>query len=547
MKKNRRSSAFVPNSGYGREAHPGLDATKLLLTVAFISLIFVPLGCMFTNMDAESISAVLHASNFWLSVRHSLVVAASTTVITLLLSLLLASAIQRSHIRFKELFEVLIVLPMLIPSISCGMGLVILLGNNGLLTNLFGLKNTIYGIHGIILGSVIFSLPVSYLMLADVFRYEDMTPYEAAQILGIPKHRQFFAITLPYLSKPLIRAAFAVFTLVITDYGVPLMVGGKYTTLPVVMYQEVVGQLDFGKGSVYGSLLLIPAVIAFIIDLIYKDAGNSQYVTRQSLPEDSWTKKILAYSCCILTSVMALLPILSFGILAFAANYPNDLSTTLANITKAFQLRAGKYWLNSVFIALMVSTIGTTIAFVCAYLSARTKSLLGRFLHLSSMTSAAIPGLVLGLSYVLAFRRTGLYGTLMILVLVNLVHFISSPYLMMYNSLSKINGNLESVAQTLRIGRFHMIRDIILPQVQYTLAEMFSYFFVNCMMTISAVSFLANAKIKPLSLMINQFEAQSQLECAAVVSLMILGTNLLMKALVYGFKKLHWRQSGSRS
>ena len=215
--------------------------------------------------------------------------------------------------------------------------------------------------------------------------------------------------------------------------------------------------------------------------------------------------------------------------MAFAADYPNDLSFTLENIVRAIQLRAGKYWLNSVFIAFTVAFIGVTIAFVCAYLSARTKSPLGKFLHMSAMTSAAIPGLVLGLAYVLAFRKTGLYGTLMLLVLVNLIHFISSPYLMIFNSLNKINGNLESVAQTLRIGRFYMIRDIILPQCKHTLLEMFSYFFVNCMMTISAVSFLANAKTKPISLMINQFEAQSQLECAAVVSLMILLTNLLIK------------------
>ena len=533
MKRNQKGSTFVPSSGYGRQAHPGLDATKLLLTVMFISLIFLPLSYMFVNMDRESIDAVFQAPNFWLSIRHSLIVAASTTGITLVISLLLAMAIQRSHIRGKSLFEMLIVLPMLIPSISCGMGLIILLGNNGLLTNLLGLKYTIYGLHGIILGSVIFSLPVAYLMLADVFRYEDLTPYEAAQILGIPKHRQFFAITLPFLSKPLIRAAFAVFTLVITDYGVPLMVGGKYNTLPVVMYQEVVGQLDFGKGSVYGSLLLIPAVAAFIIDLIYKDTGNNHYVTKQELQKDGAAKKLWSYFFCISVSAIALLPILSFGVLAFAADYPNDLSFTLENIARAIQLRAGKYWLNSVFIAFTVAFIGVTIAFVCAYLSARTKSPLGKFLHMSAMTSAAIPGLVLGLAYVLAFRKTGLYGTLMLLVLVNLIHFISSPYLMIFNSLNKINGNLESVAQTLRIGRFYMIRDIILPQCKHTLLEMFSYFFVNCMMTISAVSFLANAKTKPISLMINQFEAQSQLECAAVVSLMILLTNLLIKLIGY--------------
>jgi iron(III) transport system permease protein len=113
-----------------------------------------------------------------------------------------------------------------------------------------------------------------------------------------------------------------------------------------------------------------------------------------------------------------------------------------------------------------------------------------------------------------------------------MVHFIASPYLMIYNSLSKVNENLEGVGHTLGIDRFHMIKDVMLPICRETLAEMFAYFFVNCMMTISAVSFLATTANKPVSLMINQFEAQSQLGAAAVVSLMILLVNLAMKGIV---------------
>ena len=107
---------------------------------------------------------------------------------------------------------------------------------------------------------------------------------------------------------------------------------------------------------------------------------------------------------------------------------------------------------------------------------------------------------------------------------------------MIYNSLSKLNENLEGVGATLGINKVKMIKDVFVPQCKGTLIEMFSYFFVNSMMTISAVSFLANTSNKPIALMINQFEAQMQLECAAVVSLMILGTNLLVKGVVHVVK-----------
>ncbi len=512
------------------------DLVKLVLALVFISAVFTPLIHMFMHMDAKSIDRVIHTPNFLQAVQNSLLSAVVSTVITVCIAFFLAICIQRTNIRFKSIFGIIFTLPMLIPSISSGMGLVILFGNNGLITRLLNLETSIYGLWGIVTGSVMYAFPVAYLMLADVIRYEDGSPYEAAQVLGIPKHRQFTAIMLPYLRKPLISVVFSIFTLIITDYGVPLMVGGKFTTIATVMYQEVIGQLDFGKGAVYGSVLLIPAVIAFIIDLTNKDKGKSGFVTKPCRISDGKPAKLFSYLYCGAISVLTILPLVAFVLLSFTANYPRDLSFSTANIVKALNLKAGTYLINSVIIALLTAVVGVILAFGTAYLSARLKSGVSRFLHLSSMTSAAIPGIVLGLSYVLTFNKTPVYGTILILVMVNVIHFIASPYLMMYNSLSKINENLEGVAETLAIRRFYLIKDIFLPQCKFTLMEMFSYFFVNCMMTISAVSFLATTANKPLSLMINQFEAQMQLECAAVVSLMILGVNLLIKGMVHIIK-----------
>lgn len=513
------------------------DTTKLVLTVTFLALVFYPLLHMFSKIDLKSITRVINSPIFSKALTNSLVSALIATVITIAMAFALAMCIERTNIRFRNILSIIFVIPMLIPSISSGMGLVILFGNNGLFTRLLNLKSSIYGLSGVVVGSMLYAFPVAYLMLSDVIRYEDRSPYEAAEVLGISKFQQFKSITLPYLRKPLISVVFAIFTLIITDYGVPLMVGGKYTTLPVVMYQEVIGQLDFGKGSVYGCILLLPAVAAFIIDLINKDRGNSAFVIKPHIPSDNVWAKTASYSFCGLVTAFVLTPFVAFILLAFAVDYPNNMAFTLDNIMKAINLRAGNYLLNSVVIALMVAIVGVIIAFFTAYLAARMHSKVSRFLHLSAMTSAAIPGVVLGLSYVLAFKNTSLYGTIIILVMVNMVHFIASPYLMIYNSLSKINENLEYVAMTMGVNRLQMIRDVFLPQCKSTIVEMFSYFFVNCMVTISAVSFLVTTLNKPVALMINQFEAQMQLECAAVVSLAILLVNLAVKGTIHLIKK----------
>lgn len=513
------------------------NSSKVFLSVFYIVLLIIPIIKMFLFIDKMSILSVLNNPSFKTTLLNSINISSIATLFTLFIAYILAWSIERTRVKFKGIISILLVLPMLIPSISHGMGLIILFGNNGILTKLFNISSSIYGKWGIVIGSVMYTFPVAFLMFSNVMKYEDSSPYEAAHVLGIPKWRQLTSITFPYLRKPLISIIFATFTMIFTDYGVPIIVGGKYTTVPVVLYQEVIGQLDFAKGSVYGVLLLIPAGIAFIFDIINSDKSNSSFIINKFDLKKNKIRDTFAYVACGITIFLVLLPIVSFIILAFTRNYPTDLTVTFNNVIKTLNLNGGKYLVNSMVIATMVSIIGTLIAFVTAYMTARMKTRFSLYLHLIAITSTAVPGIVLGLAYVLVFKGSIIYGSLAILIMVNLIHFISSPYLMMYDSLNKLNENLESVGHTLGISRFKIIRDVILPQSKGTIIEVISYFFVNSMMTISAVSFLATTANKPISLMINQFEAQMQLENAAVVSIAILFINILIKVLVYLIKR----------
>ena len=294
-------------------------------------MVFLPLLKMFVNIDSESVKDIINSHNFGISLLNSIISAIVATIIAIILAFAAAFLTERINIRLRSFWNIMFTLPMLIPSISIGMGMVILFGNNGILTELLRIEGNVYGMTGVVIGSVLYAFPVAYLMLSDIIRYEDSSSYEAAKVLGISKFQQFKVITLPYLRKPLISVIFSIFTLVITDYGVALMVGGKFTTIPIVMYQEVIGQLNFGKGSVYGSLLLIPAVVAFVVDLLNKDKGNSTFVIRPHIRSNKFIYKVIAYVGCILIVTFILLPLISFVLLAFSADYPNDLTFTLDN------------------------------------------------------------------------------------------------------------------------------------------------------------------------------------------------------------------------
>ena len=510
---------------------------KLLLCCFWLFSIILPLLRMLSTIATVDVASVITTRKFSRAFSHSIAASTVSTMISVVLAGILSWCVARTNIRHKTILNTLITVPMLIPSISHGMGLIIILGANGWLARLLGLTGGIYGFWGIVIGSVMYSFPVAYLMLYDVLLYEDATPYEAADVMGLKAADRFFAITFPYLRKPLISVVFAAFTMIITDYGVPLMVGGKYTTLPVMMYQDVIGMLDFGKGSVIGMILLIPALIACILDMANRDKGNAAFIGKPYTPKDNRLRDTCAILIIGFLIVLIFLPIGSFAVLGFINKYPIDMTLSLSNITQAVHMGALKYLCNSLVIASVVSVFGTALAIFNAYMTARNKTKMSYVLHLMSITSLAIPGIVLGLSYVMFFKKSPIYGTFAILFLVNSMHFFASPYLMAYNTFGKINENLEDVGSTLGIPHFLIIRDVLLPQAAGTILEMVSYFFVNCMMTISAVSFLSNVNTKPVALMITQFEGQMQLECAAFVSLLILVVNIIMKYAIFLIKK----------
>ena len=518
------------------------DLVKLLIGAFLFVTVICPLAAMLAKMAGSDVSGVLRLPRFREALANSIYAAGTGTLVSIVLAWGFALCVVRSKLKFRGVFSVFVTLPMLIPSISHGMGLVLLLGANGIITRLFGLPGTIYGFHGIVIGSVFYAFPVAFLMLADILKYEDGSPYEAAEVLGIPRRNQFFSITFPYLRKPLISVIFAVFTLIFTDYGVPLMIGGRFITLPVLMYQEVIGLLNFSRGSVIGSVLLVPAVVAFVFDVLNRDRANQNFIVIEKSKTNNKLRDAAAAFYVIIICFIIALPVVIFVLLSFINSYPVDMGVSFRNIIKTMNMGAGRYLGNSLVIALGVSILGTILSWFTAYFTARTPGKSSRILHLISITSLAIPGLVLGLSYVLFFKGSFIYGSIAMLIFVNTIHFMASPYLMAYNSLGKLNINLEDVGRTLGVGRFRIIRDVLIPQTKITILEMISYLFVNSMMTISAVSFLSTVRNRPVSLMITQFEAQLFLEGAAFISVLILGSNLVIKCAVYVIARIFKRK-----
>ena len=508
---------------------------KTIMILFFIGCLLYPILQVLCSITPESLRKITTSAQFLRALGNSLKTAIPAMLIAVVLACIAAWATLRTDMKLKSVFTVLFTIPMLIPSYSHASGLILVFGQNGILTNwlhldkVFGNSAYIYGYWGIVLGSVMFSFPVAFIMISDIMKYQDCTPYEAAEVLGIPRLHQFFSVTYPYYRKPMISVIFVVFTSIITDYGVPHIIGGQYKTIAALMYTNTVKLLNFEKGGVFGAVLLIPAVIAFILDFANKDKGNLAFIGKQFEIKADKARDAVAFCISALMTVYLMLPIFCAAYRSMVVKYPVDMRFSLTHYTTVIFKSGFMYLRNSLLIALVVSLTGVVVVYIDAYLTVRMRSKSSRVLHLLTMTTMAVPGIVLGLSYVIVFKKTIIYNTFWILFLVNMVHMFASPYLMMYNSFGKLNENLEDVGTTLGISRLHMIVDVIVPLTKSTMWDAMSYFFLQCMKTITAVAFLWTSYTKPLALKIDEYNANVEFENVAVVTILILTINALYK------------------
>ena len=434
--------------------------------------------------------------------------------------------------RIRRIFNFIPILPMLMPSITHGLVIVYLFGRMGIFTRLLGIHLPIYGLLGIVMGSFFYAFPIAFLMLSQGFANLDGRLYENATILGVLPFRRFYEIVLPIM-KYAIFSAFAVcFTMVFTDYGIPLSVGGTYSILPILFYKNVVGLLNFSKGAIYSTMILVPAAAVYILDIFYfskKQVSGRHNIIRVNSGPFHLLQKVL-FS---LLTIILLIPILLIAIAPFVRAWPYDMTLTLEHFVRIIKVGTlTKLMRNSVVVAFATGLFGMLITFCAGYTYIRSGDEIKfpkKIVHGLFMVTLAVPGLALGLSYAMFYRGSMLYNTLIILVIVNIMHFFGSPYMMVISHFKLLNPNLEAICKTLGGNRYHVMVDVIIPNSKKMLRDVFVYFFTNTMITISAVSLLYHTKTMTLALQITAYNDQGMWESAVAVSLVILLINIVAK------------------
>lgn len=519
---------------------------RLIALGGIIVFVLFPLLSLVVNIKGKDLAFVFNDENFYLSLFNSIRYTFISSVIATLLALFSAYLLDASSLKHKNFYVTVLTFGMLVPTLSIGLGIRVMFGTNGFLDTIFGLKVDGIGYLGLILGSIISSFPSTFLILYDALRYEDKGPYDAANIMGISRLSTFFHLTLPYLKVALVSAFFASFTWIFSDYGIPMELAGKAKTLPMYLYNEVLSSFQYGRGAIAGLFLLVPSIVSFLFDLAFKDNSSAEKQKKLVKPSKSFNWVTIAVLC--LVAVLLFLPQLSFVFLTFIKSYPNDMTLSLINIRNMFfgtyGLGIGQYVINSVLLAILTGAIGTSFAYFLGYLAVRKSGRLAKVVNLLSVSTIAIPGIVLGIGFMFLFKSTNgiFYGTIAILVAVNVFHFLGTPFLLAKNCLTKINRDYEIIGDTLGISRFKILKSVLIPNSYSTLIEMFSYYFLNSMITISAVAFLCTYSNQPLAILINSYEKSSNYEMQGAISVTILCINVLFRVL-FNFLKSTLRKN----
>ena len=364
---------------------------------------------------------------------NSIWVSLLATAIVVPLAFVYAYALTRSCMPFKGLFTALALLPIFAPSLLAAISLIYIFGNQGFLKGLL-LGNSIYGPIGIVFAEVCYCFPHAVMIIATALRLADGRLYEVAAALGTPASRVFYTVTLPGARYGLVSAAFVVFTLIITDFGIPKVIGGQFNVLATDAYKQIVGQQNFEMGAVVGLILLMPAILAFAVDrqiqkkqVALLSARAVPYEARPAALRDG----LLLLYCIAIGLVLA--GMLGMAVWAsFITYWPYNLSLSLKNYEFSnFEPGGwGTYFL-SLQMAGLVAIIGTAVIFSGAYLIEKTKVSPGLrgVAHLLAMLPMAVPGLVLGLGYVFFVNAKWnplniFYGTLTVLVVNTIAAFL---------------------------------------------------------------------------------------------------------------------------
>jgi len=470
------------------------------------------------------------SARFWGLIGNSVGMAGLTTVLVIVLAYGYAYGLQRTLVKGKGFLRLVALMPLFAPSLVQGQGLILLFGRNGAVNRYLSLDINIYGFHGIVIANLFYAFPYAFLILSAALAIADARPYESARVMGASHWRTFRTVTLPPTLYGLAAACFVCFTLVLTDFGNAMLIGGDFNVLATEMYNQVIGQAQFALGAVIGVVLLIPAMIAKVLEKRITRRQTS-LIAPQSRPleprpdraRDLGFGLYLYGFAAIMLSIVGIVVVTSFVTL-----WPYNLTPTFKHYAFDFAGGITPLW-NSILIATLTATVGVLTAGLGAIVVTKFPGPTTPLLSLLAILPSAVPGMVLGLGYVLMLNDPVnplhmLYGTLLSMVILNVYYNHSQAFLITNTSLTQVGRSYDEASRMLGAGVLRTLRKVTLPILWPTLLGVWVFYFMRAMVSLSALIFLITPSTQIASVAVLQLSDRGAMNQAAAFSVCIMAT-----------------------
>lgn len=448
---------------------------------------------------------------------NSLVLAVLTGAGTTFLGLAFALVATRTGFRAKRLLRVLTVLPIITPPFVIGLAVILLFGRSGAVTQFLSLSvgiepsRWIYGLSGIWFAQMLAFTPIAFLVLIGVVEGVSPSMEEAAQTLRANAWKTFMTVSLPLMRPGLANAFLIGFIESMADFGNPLVLGGNYDVLSTEIFFAIVGaQNDQGRAAVLAIVLLGFTLSAFFAQRRW--LGRKSYATMTGKGDSGmpvalprrlrWLAMGAALPWAMLTAIIYCM--IMFG--GFVKIWGRDHSFTLMHYANAFSITTGagglvwsgaawnSFW-TTIIIASIAAPLTALIGLLTAYLLVRQHFAGRDAFEFGTMLSFAIPGTVIGVSYILAFNvpPIEITGTGVILVICFMFRNMPVGVRAGIAAMSQIDRSLDEASLTLGASSFATVQRVVLPLLRPAVVAALVFSFVRAITAISAVIFLVSA------------------------------------------------------
>jgi iron(III) transport system permease protein len=514
---------------------------SILFLILFVFLLF-PVGRILFYPNIEQWGTVLNNERWLDALIHSVFMAGIVGLSATILGFAYAYATVRLKTFGKGMLHGLALLPILAPPFVISISYILLFGRSGLITNkLLHITMNIYGWQGLWLVQTITFFPLAYLTLANVLKSIPGNLEQAASNMGATRSRIFWDVTLPLLKPGLTASILLVGISVLADFGNPIIIAGNYVMLPTLAYMKITGWYDMNAASVLSSLLLLPTVILFVLQQIW--LGKRSYVTvsgkvssQPHPPAPKWLTKLAKTLTYVGGgTIVAVYGILAFG--SFCKAWGYDYSITFKNFTQL--ARRVPSLVNTMEYSIIAALLSVSLALIIAYLVNRKKVIFPAFFDFVSTVPAAVPGIFLGLGYVVSFNNDPfrLTGTPLVIILALALWNLPAAYRYIMASLAQLSSQLENAAANLGANPTRTIKDITVPLLQGAIIAGGTVTFLRNVTCLSVIIFLITPKTMMATTDVLALVEGGQWGGAAALSFILLAIALTLLGIVLGVLK----------